>query len=149
MMTTMDRMADRENLPVEIALLVSLLLHAMAYWHVAIRRDTLLKMPWLSSLTKLVHVAHTQPGVGASRRYRPSPFVELNEPRPQNQPDQGKQSQQFLETDASQATGEKPKSAQYYSDKSTVAANRTMPAARWAIPRIWMARRRSTKTNRR
>lgn len=114
-------MADRETLPVEIALLISLLLHAMAFgtWQY---RTTLMKLPWLSTLTKLVHVTHMSPSV-AHPPVQTITFVELNEPRAQNQPDRGKQSQQFVETDASQVTGEKPKTAQYYSDKSTVAAN--------------------------
>jgi hypothetical protein len=121
MMTIMDRTVDRESLPVEIALLVSLLLHAMVFgtWQY---RTTLLKLPWLSSLAKWVQVPHAQPSP-THPHVQTITFVELNEPRPQNQPDHGKQSQQFLETDASQVTGEKPKTAQYYSDKSTVAAN--------------------------
>ena len=117
----MDRMADRENLPVEIALLVSLLLHAMAYCTVQYGAP-ILKLPWLSSLARLVQAVHVQP-TPAHPQVQTITFVEVNEPRPQNQPNQGKQSQQFMETDASQVTGEKPKNAQYYSDKSTVAAN--------------------------
>lgn len=121
-------MADRESLPVEIALLISLLLHAMAFgtWQY---RETLLKMPWLSSLTRLIHVTHPPPAV-AHPPVQTITFVELNEPRPQNQPEKGKQSQQFLETDASQVTGEKPKNAQYYSDKSTIAANENNPSGK-------------------
>ncbi|MGD1018157.1 MAG: hypothetical protein ABSA12_02440 [Verrucomicrobiia bacterium] len=114
-------MADRENLPVEIALLVSLLLHAMAYCTVQYGAP-ILKLPWLSSLARLVQAVHVQP-TPAHPQVQTITFVEVNEPRPQNQPNQGKQSQQFMETDASQVTGEKPKNAQYYSDKSTVAAN--------------------------
>ena len=117
----MDRIADRESLPIEIALLVSLLLHAMAYC-TAQYGAPLLKLPWLASLTKLVHVTYMQPSA-VHPHVQTITFVELNEPHPQNQPDRGKQSQQFMETDASQVTGEKPKTAQYYSDKSTVAAN--------------------------
>jgi hypothetical protein len=117
----MDRIADRESLPIEIALLVSLLLHAMAYC-TAQYGAPLLKLPWLASLTKLVHVTYMQPSA-VHPHVQTITFVELNEPHPQNQPDRSKQSQQFMETDASQVTGEKPKTAQYYSDKSTVAAN--------------------------
>ena len=108
-------------MPIEIALLVSLLLHAMAYCTVQFGAP-LLKLPWLSSLAKLVQVIHVQPSA-AHPQVQTITFVEVNEPRAQNQADQGKQSQQFMETDASQVTGEKPKNAQYYSDKSTVAAN--------------------------
>jgi hypothetical protein len=82
----------------------------------------ILKLPWLSSLARLVQAVHVQP-TPAHPQVQTITFVEVNEPRPQNQPNQGKQSQQFMETDASQVTGEKPKNAQYYSDKSTVAAN--------------------------
>jgi len=114
-------MADRETLPVEIALLVSILIHALAYCTVQYGAP-LLKLPWLSSFAKLVQTIHVQPKP-THPQVQTITFVELNEPRPQNQPDQGKQSQQFMETDASQVTGEKPKTAQYYSDKSTVAAN--------------------------
>jgi hypothetical protein len=117
----MDRTVDHENLPVEIALLVSLLLHAMVYCTVQYGAP-LLKLPWLSSLAKWVHMTHTQPNA-VHPPVQTITFVELNEPHPQNQPPQGKQSQQFLETDATQVSGEKPKTAQYYSDKSTMAAN--------------------------
>jgi hypothetical protein len=117
----MDGTVDRESLPIEIALLVSLLLHAMAYCTVQYSAP-LLKLPWLSSLTKLVHVTYMQPST-VHPHVQTITFVEVNEPRAQNQPDRDKQSQQFMETDASQVTGEKPKTAQYYSDKSTVAAN--------------------------
>jgi outer membrane biosynthesis protein TonB len=130
MMTAMVQTAERETLPVEIALLISLLLHAMAFgtWQY---RTTLLKLPWLSSLAKWVQAAHVQP----SAVHPPGQtitFVKLDEPRAQNQPNQGKQSQQFLETDASQVTAEKPKAAQYYSDKSTVAANQNNPSGKVA-----------------
>jgi outer membrane biosynthesis protein TonB len=124
----MDGTVDRESLPIEIALLVSLLLHAMAYCTVQYGAP-LLKLPWLSSLAKLVQVIHIQPSA-AHPQVQTITFVELNEPRAQNQPDQGKQSQQFMETDASQVTGEKPKTAQYYSDKSTVAANPNNPSGK-------------------
>ncbi len=111
-------MADRESLPIEIALLLSLLLHAMGYCTMQYGAQ----LPWLSSLAKWVQVIHAQPSA-AHPQVQTITFVEVNEPRAQNQPDRGKQSQQFMETDASQVTREKPKNARYYSDKSTVAAN--------------------------
>jgi hypothetical protein len=114
----MDRTVDRESLPIEIALLLSLLLHAMGYCTVQYGAQ----LPWLSSLAKWVQVIHAQPSAAHSQ-VQTITFVEVNEPRAQNQPDRGKQSQQFMETDASQVTGEKSKTARHYSDKSTVAAN--------------------------
>lgn len=125
-MTTVDRITDRETLPFEIALLVSLLLHAMVYCTVQFGAP-LLKVPWLSALAKLVHATPAQPSV-THPPVQTITFVELNEPRSQSQAAREKQSQQFLETDASQVTGEKPKNAQYYSDKSTVAANVNNPS---------------------
>ncbi|HVM60628.1 MAG TPA: hypothetical protein VMV72_07145 [Verrucomicrobiae bacterium] len=124
----MDRLADRENLPVEIALLVSLLLHAMAYCTVQYGAP-ILKLPWLSSLVKLVQVVHVQP------KAVPAPmqtitFVKLDEPSAPPPPEKTKETKTFMETDASQVTGEKPKSTQYYSDKSTVAANPKNPTAK-------------------
>jgi len=115
----------RENLHIEIALLVSLLLHAFAFgsWQF---RTTLMKLPWLSSLTKLVHVVHS-PEAPSTPRTQTITFVEVEEPRTKKQRDEEKQAQRFMETDPSQATGEKPKNAKYYSDKSTVAANPNNP----------------------
>jgi len=126
----MDQAVDRENLPVEIALLVSLLLHAMAYCTVQYGAP-LLKLPWLSSLAKWVQVVHIQPNA-AHPQVQTITFVEINEPRAPTQPQKGKEVKTFIETDASQVTGEKPKNAQYYSDKSTVAANPKNPSGKVA-----------------
>jgi hypothetical protein len=130
MMTTMDRTVDRENLPIEIALLVSLLVHAMCYCTLQFGAP-LLKLPWLSSLAKLVQAVHIQPNA-AHPQVQTITFVEINEPRAPTQPHKGKEVKTFMETDASQATGEKPKNAQYYSDKSTVAANPKNPSGKAA-----------------
>jgi hypothetical protein len=130
MMTNMERLADRENLPIEIALLVSLLLHAMCYCTLQYGTP-LLRLPLLSSLAKLVQVVHMQPNA-AHPQVQTITFVEINEPRAPTQPQKGKEVKTFMETDASQVTGEKPKNAQYYSDKSTVAANPKNPSGKAA-----------------
>ncbi|HTS16890.1 MAG TPA: hypothetical protein VMP11_04900 [Verrucomicrobiae bacterium] len=126
----MDRLADRENLPVEIAILVSLLLHAMAFgtWQY---RALLGKLPLLSSLTRLVQVVHVQPKAAAPPMQTIT-FVKLDEPTPPPPPEKAKETRTFIETDASQDTGEKPKTAQFYSDKSTVAANEKNPTGKLA-----------------
>jgi len=117
---------DRENLNVEIAVLLSLLLHLLAFggWQY---RTTLMRLPLFSLLSKLVQAAHPfeRP---APQQVQTLTFVELAEPRA-NAPEvkKGKEAKQFMETDPSQVTGEKPKDTKYYSDKSTVAANPNNP----------------------
>jgi len=116
---------DRENLNVEIAVLLSLLLHLLAFvgWQY---RVPLSKLPLLSLLTKLVHASPERP---VSQPIQTLTFVELATPRaPEIK--KGKEAQQFMETDPSQVTGEKPKDAKYYSDKSTVAANPNNPTGK-------------------
>ncbi len=121
---------DRESLPIEIALLVSLLLHAMAYCTVQYGAP-LMKLPWLSSLAKLVQATYAQPSVSHPQAKSITLTIfQVNEPPAQSQAEQEKQRQQFMETDASQVTGEKPKNARYYSDKSTVAANANNPTGK-------------------
>ncbi len=115
---------DRENLNVEIAVLLSLLLHLLAFvgWQY---RVPLSKLPFFSLLTRLVHVAHP-PERSQTQPIQTLTFVELAQPRvPEVK--KGKEAQQFMETDPSQVTGEKPKDTKYYSDKSTVAANPNNP----------------------
>jgi hypothetical protein len=118
----------RENIPVEIALLVSLLLHVFAFgsWQY---RDTLMKMPILSSVAKLLQAAHL-PALSTSRPQTIT-FVEVEEPRAKAASEKRREeARRFMETDASQITGEKPKDAKYYSDKSTVAANPQNPTGK-------------------
>ncbi len=111
----------RENLHFEIALLVSLMLHVLSFgsWQY---RGILLKLPLLSSLARIVSVVHL-PQRLATPQVQTITFVEVDDPRTKAQRENDKQAQQFIETDASQVTGEKPKDAKHYSDKSTVAAN--------------------------
>jgi hypothetical protein len=111
----------RESLPVEIALLVSLMLHAFAFgsWQY---RAVLMKLPLFSSLARVVNVVYL-PQKLTTPHVQTITFVDLDDARTKAQRDKENEAQRFMETDASQVTGEKPKNAKYYSDKSTVAAN--------------------------
>ena len=119
----------RENRSIEIAVVLSLLLHLLAFgsWQY---RDALMKLPFLASLTKWVHLVHP-PEKPAPQPTQTLTFVELAEPRPKAPViPRGKEAKQFMETDPSQVTGEKPKDARFYSDKSTVAANPNNPTGK-------------------
>ena len=120
---------DRDNRNLWIAVLVSLLLHAFVgeSWQY---RMTLMKLPFFSFLTKLVHVVLPSERP-APQQVQTLTFVELATPRA-NPPEikKGQEAKQFMETDASQVTGEKPKDAKFYSDKSTVAANLNNPTGK-------------------
>jgi hypothetical protein len=103
----------REHLQFELALLVSLLLHAAVFGG------------WQQRA--LNPIARWMAKVGAN--YRPVEtkelpvptitFVDIVEP--------ATQARTFIETDAGQVTGQQPKDAQFYSDKPTVAANPDNP----------------------
>src|SRR5260221_4825057 len=95
----------REDLHVEIAILVSLLLHAFAFgsWQY---RATLMKLPGLSSLAKLVHVTHA-PAKPAAPAITTMTFVAVDEPKTKAERAKEKAAKHFMETDASQVTGEK------------------------------------------
>ena len=119
----------RENLHLEIALLVSLLLHAFAFgsWQY---RALLSKLPGFSSLARLVYVVHPPPRP-TTPQGQTITFVDVDEPRAKIEKEKKeKEAQRFMETDAAQVTGEKPKDAKYYSDKSTVAANPNNPTSK-------------------
>jgi outer membrane biosynthesis protein TonB len=117
---------DRENRNIWIAVLLSLLMHVFVGegWQ---HRAALMKLPVFSLLAKLVHVSHP-PERPAPQQVQTLTFVELATPRA-SAPEvkKGQEAKRFMETDPSQVTGEKPKDAKYYSDKSTVAANPNNP----------------------
>jgi hypothetical protein len=118
----------REYVPVEIALVASLLLHLTAFftWQ---HREALSKLPLLSAVIKLLQMPASS---FTASHPQTITFVEVEEPRGkerQAQPEK-ETARTFMETDASQVTGAKPKSAKYYSDKSTVAANPNNPTGK-------------------
>jgi hypothetical protein len=119
----------RENIPVEIALLVSVLLHAMAYgtWQY---RAELAKSPPFSLVEKLLHVMLPARTLSATRPQTIT-FVEVDDPRAKaERAKETEAARRFMETDESQVTGAQPKDAKYYSDKSTVAANPQNPTGK-------------------
>lgn len=106
----------REYLPSEIAVLISVLAHALALlsWE---HRDLFHKLPGVRTVAALL----------APVRARSLPetllptitFVES----PAEAEAEPQRPRRFIETDDSQVTGEEPKRAEFYSDRSTVAAN--------------------------
>lgn len=117
-------------MPVEIALLISLLLHAMAFgtWQY---RGTLSRLPLFSAVAKLLQIS---PSSFTAAHPQTITFVEVEEPRAKERQAQREKeteaARRFMETDASQVTGAKPQDAKYYSDKSTVAANPKNPTGK-------------------
>jgi len=100
-------------------MLASLLLHVLAFlgWQ---NRAVLGHFPLFRPLARVFASAPARP--------QPAPVMStltfLQEPAPQRAEDR----RQFIETDASQVTGEEPKHAQFYSAQSTVAANPNNPS---------------------
>jgi hypothetical protein len=118
----------RQNLSLEVAILASLLLHAMMFgaWQY---RQSLAGFPLFRPLARILNV------VFAPAKFAPSKpalqtitFVEVPAPAPPKAAP--KPPQQFMETDNRQVTGEQPKDAKYYSDRATVAANPENPTGK-------------------
>jgi len=102
-------------------MLTSLLLHVLAFlgWQ---NRAVLGHFPLFRPLARVF--------ASAPARLQPAPVTStltfLQEPAPQRAEDR----RQFIETDASQVTGEEPKNARFYSANSTVAANTENPSGK-------------------
>jgi hypothetical protein len=118
----------RDNLHVEVAILVSLLLHigALGAWQ---QRATLARIPGLAQLLRssatTAPVAKVPPTVAEPAEPKIT-FVEAPD-KPEPEP-----ARTFMETDNTQVTGEKPTTAKYYSDRDTVAANPANPTGKEA-----------------
>jgi outer membrane biosynthesis protein TonB len=113
----------REYISMEVALLLSLALHLLAYacW---MERDFLARIPILKPFAKVFAPPLWSPPRQAAKPVPTITFVEMPEPkRPEPRT--------FMETDASQVTGEEPTDAKYYSDRSTVAANPENPTGKF------------------
>ena len=112
----------RSYLSSEMAILASLVLHVLAFlgWQ---NRATLGRMVLFRPLAKVFAGVPAQP--------KPLPVTPtitfVQEPAPQRAEDRRRQ---FIETDASQVTGEEPKNARFYSANSTVAANPDNPSGK-------------------
>jgi len=118
----MTSVNKRETLPVELALLASLLLHLLAFAMWA-NRDTLARLMILKPIFHLV--APTPKPVAAKHAAPVITFVEepVAKPKPKNE-------KHFTETDPSQVTGEAPTDSKLYSDRATVAANPNNPTGK-------------------
>jgi len=118
----MATVKSREYLSMEVALVASLALHLFAYlcW---MERGVLASFPIFRPLVKMFAAPVWSPPNRSPRAVPTITFVEAPEPKRQ-------EPRQFMETDASQVTGEEPKDAQYYSDRSTVAANPENPTGK-------------------
>jgi FtsZ-interacting cell division protein ZipA len=113
----------RENIDIEVAVLISLLLHAVAFgsWQY---RITLSRFPLFKPLAKMVILSHER-ARHAAPKLQTITFVEVQEPAAKEE--RSKRAQQFIETDTRQVTGEQPQDAKLYSDRATVAANPDNP----------------------
>jgi hypothetical protein len=109
----------RRYLSTEVALLLSLMLHALAFgtWQY---RQVLGQLPLFHQLARLLS-AYSSP-VRQSNAHAPTTITFVQTPTREPEPPRT-----FMETDESQVTGEQPKDAKYYSDRSTVAANPVNP----------------------
>ena len=106
----------------EVALLLSLMLHALAFgtWQY---RQALGRLPLFHQLARLLSVYNTP--VRRSTAHAPTTITFVQTPARESEP-----ARTFMETDDSQVTGEQPKDAKYYSDRSTVAANPVNPTGK-------------------
>lgn len=116
----------RENLNIEVAVLISLLLHAMAFgsWQY---RETLLRFPLFRPLARAASVSHPKEKP-AAQPIQTLTFVEVQDPAQKRE--EGAPAKQFMETVKSQVTGQQPKDAKYYSENATVAANPENPTGK-------------------
>ena len=110
----MAAVKTQSYLSAEVAMLASLVLHALAFlgWQ---NRAGLGQLPLFRTLAKTIASAPARPQPAPV----PPTITFVQEPTPPRVEDR----RQFIETDASQVTGEEPKHARFYSANSTVAAN--------------------------
>lgn len=115
----------RENLSTEIAILASLMFHLIMFgsWQY---RAVLSRFPLFKPFAKMVILSHERAQAPAPKMQTIT-FVEVQEPAGAAR---SKEPNEFIETDSSQVTGEKPKDTQFYSDKPTVAANPENPTSK-------------------
>jgi outer membrane biosynthesis protein TonB len=109
----------REYVSMELALAASLALHLLAYlcW---VERDVLAHFTLFKPLVKVFSAPVWSPPKRALSAVPTITFLEEPVPKRNEQ-------RTFMETDPEQATGEEPKDAKFYSERSTVAANPDNP----------------------
>ncbi len=123
----MPAVKAQEYLSSEIAVLASVILHVLAVlsWE---HRDLLARFPLFRPLAKALRAPATAFPRSAPALVPTLTFVEVPEPqRPKPE-----ERRTFIETDASQVSGEQPPDSKFYSDKSTVAANPENPTGKIA-----------------
>lgn len=115
-------MKARSYLSSEVAVLLSLLLHTLAFvgWE---NRHSLPILRSLIRRLKPVPVAAVTPP-------RPTPVPTITFVQAPPEPPRRSEPRQFIETDPSQVTGETPQNARFYSDNATVAANPHNPTGK-------------------
>lgn len=125
---------SRENVQFETAVLVSLALHVafLGGWE---QRAALARVPVVGSIVKALTPAPRPVVVAQARMEAPVEpvitFIEEKDIAPVvPAPAAPARPKQFIETDSSQVTGEKPKETDFYSDRSTVAANPKNPTGK-------------------
>ena len=118
----MTTVKTREYVSIELALAASLALHLLAYlcW---VERDVFAHMTFFRPLAKMFAPPVWAPPKRALSAVPTITFVELPEPKRE-------EGRTFMETDPNQATGEEPKDAKFYSERSTVAANPDNPTGK-------------------
>jgi hypothetical protein len=121
----MPRVTARYTIRIELAVLLSVLFHLAAYtaWQY---RHVLISFPLLMPL-KMFLALYERPRPPAAHPATTITFIEAIQPDKQKKPEKPKT---FIETDNSQVTGEKPKDADLYSDRDTVATNDSNPSKR-------------------
>jgi len=126
--SSQEMQTARENLSFEVALLVSLLMHAASIVCFE-QREALGRFSLFKPIARILSAALAPPKYTEQKQTPQTiTFVERAKPeppRPEPEP-----ARQFMETDNSQVTGEQPKNAKYYSDRSTVAANPANPTGK-------------------
>lgn len=132
----MARDMIRSYFEVEVALVVSLLLHA-AMFGISQNRAALARVPFLRPLAKLVEIINPPPRAVVKRTAPAIPtltFVEVVETKKAEASTQQKKEQDtartFIETTPNQASTTQPKDAKFYSDKSSAAANPDNPTGK-------------------
>jgi outer membrane biosynthesis protein TonB len=113
----------RYSIRIELALALSALLHlaGAGAWHF---RESLGRFPLFRPLEWLVALPERK-AVPAADPVPSITFIEVAEPKREKP-----KPRTFVETDNRQVTGEKPKEADFYSDRDTVAANQQNPDKR-------------------
>ena len=131
----MGRDMIRSYFEVEVALVVSLLLHA-AMFGISQNRAALARVPFLRPLSKLIEAVSPGPR-SVTKHVAPViptlTFVEVVESKKAEaatKPKKDETAQTFIETAPNQATTTQPKDAKFYSDKSSVAANPENPTGK-------------------